>query len=120
AGCAQGATIARLSTSLGIERGAIEDRCRLSLELADLQHARLKRLEIWVLQVEAFRHRGGRLAHSHPARILREQRELAVARGLRRPGDVAPAIPVRARPLLLQVLLEIRARCGALQPLRLL
>src|SRR5207253_442518 len=58
AGCAQGAAIARLSTSLGIERGAIEDRCRLSLELADLQHARLKRLEIRVLQVEAFRHRG--------------------------------------------------------------
>src|SRR3989442_5823851 len=55
-GCAQGAAIARLSTSLGIERGAIEDRCRLSLEFADLQHARLKRLEIRVLQVEAFRH----------------------------------------------------------------
>ena len=56
-GRSQRAAIARLSSSLGIEGGAIEDGCRLSLQLADLQHARAKRLEVRVLQVEALRHR---------------------------------------------------------------
>src|SRR5438132_11469189 len=62
----------------------------------------------------------GKLAHSSQPGILREQRELAFAGGLRQAGDVAPAVLVRAVPLRFQVLLELGTRCAALQPPRLL
>ena len=48
--------IARLSSAFRIERGAVENSGRTSVQIADLEHAGAKRLQIRILQVEAFGH----------------------------------------------------------------